>query len=178
MAVSVRRRTGEAAAEAVLGPACVDLYEEIHADPSYDANPLFARQRFVERTASQVGQPGFELVTAEDGQVLAGICFGFTMQAGRWWGGKADPPPGELLDVPKLAVIELMVREPYRGGGVGRRLLGELLAGRDEPYATLLARPEAPAHGMYERWGWRVTGTCRPAPDGPLMDVMVLDLRP
>lgn len=174
--VTFTKRTGASAAAAVLSDAYLDVYDEIHADPSYNDNPLFSRERFVQRTTAQSARPGFALVSAENATTLAGFCFGFTMAAGSWWGGKTDPPPGEVLDAPKLAVIELMVTTPYRGTGAGRQLLYELLGGREEPHATLLARPDAPAHAMYERWGWRVAGTCQPAPDGPVMDVMLIEL--
>ncbi|MFG3440002.1 GNAT family N-acetyltransferase [Nonomuraea sp. NPDC047897] len=131
MAVTYLRHTGESAADAILSPAYGDLYDDIHADPSYNANPLFARQRFIDRTVSQVRQPGFELVTAHDGGKLAGFCFGFTMEAGRWWGGETSPAPADVVDAPKVAVIELMVGDQHRGSGVGKRLLSELLGDRD-----------------------------------------------
>jgi GNAT superfamily N-acetyltransferase len=172
MSISFQRLTGQAASAAVLSPAYGDVYEEVHSDSSYENEPLFARERFIERTTDQVKRPGFELVSAHDRTTLVGFCFGWTMDAGRWWGGETTPPPDDVRDVPKLAVIELMVRKSRRGGGAGKQLLTELLNGRDEPYATLLTRPWAPAHAMYLKWGWKVIGTCRPAPDGPLMDVL------
>ncbi|WP_219518633.1 GNAT family N-acetyltransferase [Nonomuraea ceibae] len=174
--LSFTRLTGQAAADAVLSPEYGDVYEEVHSDASYHDNPLFSRERFIERTVNQVKLPGFELISARHDAALVGFCFGWTMDAGRWWGGETTAPPDGVLHLPKLAVIELMVRESYRGVGAGRRLLGELLTGRAEPYATLLTRPWAPAHAMYLAWGWKVIGTCRPAPDGPLMDVLGLGL--
>lgn len=73
-------------------------------------------------------------------------------------------------------MIELVVRQPFRGSGLGRTLLTTLLAERPEAYATLLSVPEAPAHEMCERWGWQKVGTVQPTPYAPVMDAMVLPL--
>lgn len=73
-------------------------------------------------------------------------------------------------------MIELDVREDYRRRGIGRQLLETLLAQQDAPYATLLADPDAPAHAMYQRWGWRLVGAVRAAPDARASDALVLDL--
>jgi GNAT superfamily N-acetyltransferase len=176
MGIVFCHRSGESAAVAVLETGYGDAYEEIYSEPPYNASPLFTRSRFVERTRSQVNRPGFELVEAVDGTTLAGFAFGFIMEAGRWWAGETTEPPKGVRDAAKLAVIELILRKPYRGQGIGKGLLSELLGGRPEPYATLLSHPDAPAHARYERWGWRVVGTCTPAPDAPAMDAMLIEL--
>lgn len=156
-----------------------EAYTEIYAEPPYDSGPLYSRERFLERTGRQVHRPGFELLAAVDAgsRALAGFCFGFRFEAGTWWGGEASAPPAEVVDADKVAVIELILRKAYRGRGCGKALLEAFLAGREEPWATLLAHPAAPAHAKYERWGWRKVGTVRPAPDAVVADVMVLDRR-
>ncbi|ADG90171.1 N-acetyltransferase [Thermobispora bispora] len=172
------RATGEAA-ERACSDEYADAYTEIYAEPPYHSGPLYSRDRYLERTRRQVRSEGFELVSAIDAATgeLAGFCFGLTFPPGSWWAGQVSDPPAEVLTAPKVAVIELILRKPYRGRGYGRRLLAEFLAGRSEPYAMLLSHPQAPAHAMYEHWGWRVVGTCRPVPDADLLDVMVLDRR-
>lgn len=176
MGVVFRCLTGEAAV-AALDDELAEVYLAIRAEPPYNSAPLYQRERFLERTRQQVTAPGFHLVTAHDGQHLAGFAFGLPFAEGRWWGGETTPAPEEVVAAEKFAVIELNLLKQYRGQGIGRRLLGELLAARPEPYATLLSRPEAAAHAIYEHWGWRVVGTCRPAPDAAVADVMVLDCR-
>ena len=176
MNVVFRHHTGEQATTAALDKAYGDAYEEIYSEPPYSSGPLFSRERFVERTVAQVERPGFTLVSAHDDLSLAGFAFGFTMAAGNWWGGQSTTPPRTLIDSPKLAIIELILRQKYRGQGTGRQLLRELLSHRAEPHATLLSHPDAPAHELYRRWGWQIVGTCRPAPDAPLMDAMALEL--
>ncbi|MFC4010532.1 GNAT family N-acetyltransferase [Nonomuraea purpurea] len=178
MAISYLTRMGGAAGSAVLSEPYIRLYEDVHADPSYESNALFTRAAYIRRASAQSKHPGFTVVSAEDGPDLAGFCYGFTMEAGRWWRGAISSPPNEMLKEHKIAVIELMVRDNYRGSGAGKQLLAELLHGRDEAYATLTARPVAPAHGMYLRWGWRVVGQSQPASDAPAMDIMLLPLWP
>jgi GNAT superfamily N-acetyltransferase len=174
--IAFRKLTGQCA-EVVLGDEYVDVYLAIRAEPPYNSAPLYTRDRFLERTRTQLKADGFELVAAEGDGKLIGFAFGFTMGHRRWWGGEATRPPEGVLQTAKLAVVELNLRQEHRGRGIGKRLLGELLQGRREPYATLLSRPEAPAHAMYERWGWQVVGTVRPAPDAAVSDAMVLSLR-
>ncbi|WP_327047326.1 GNAT family N-acetyltransferase [Microbispora sp. NBC_01189] len=177
MGITFRHLTGTTAADA-FDDEYADVYMEIRAEPPYNSGPLYRRDRFLERTHTQAQNPGFTLVAAEDGDTLAGFAFGLPFPAGRWWGGETTLGPAEVVAADKFAVIELNLREPYRGRGIGRRLLDELMSGRQESYAVLLSLPTAPAHAMYERWGWRVVGTCRPAPDAMVADVMVLDRGP
>lgn len=81
----------------------------------------------------------------------------------------------EVLAASKFAVIELDVVKSYRGQGLGKALLQEILANRHERFATLAALPGTQAHAMYLRWGWRNVGIIGGA--GPVMDAMLLPLR-
>ncbi|GAB1820714.1 GNAT family N-acetyltransferase [Herbidospora sp. RD11066] len=175
MNVRFTHLTGPDAA-AVVNDDYTAVYTLIRAEPPYNSGPLYHPDRYRDRTGSQLERPGFEVVAVEEGEVLAGFAFGLSMEPGRWWGGDTTPGPAKVVESAKFAVIELNLRVEYRGRGIGRRLLAELLNGRDEPYATLLSLPEAAAHDIYEHWGWKVAGTCRPAPDSMLADVMVLEL--
>ncbi|WP_066373314.1 GNAT family N-acetyltransferase [Herbidospora mongoliensis] len=175
MNVTFTHLTGPDAA-VVVNDAYTAVYTLIRAEPPYSSGPLYHPDRYRDRTGSQLDRPGFTLVAVEDGETLAGFAFGFSIPAGGWWGGETTPGRPEIVEAPKFAVIELNLRVEYRGRGIGKRLLTELLNGRDEPYATLLSLPEAAAHDIYEHWGWNVTGTCRPAPDTMVADVMVLEL--
>ncbi|WP_329091542.1 MULTISPECIES: GNAT family N-acetyltransferase [unclassified Streptosporangium] len=169
-----RALVGDAVAT-VLSDPYVDLYLATRAEPPYNSGPLYRRERYLERTARQVERDGFAAVCAEDGPTMVGFAFGLPLEG--WWGGRATACPPEVAEAGRLfAVIELNVREDYRGRGVGGRLLEELLADQDALYATLLANPAAPAHGMYLRRGWRVVGTVQAAPDSMVSDALVLDL--
>jgi GNAT superfamily N-acetyltransferase len=172
-----RHITGEEARTTALGDELVGAYVDLRAEPPYNSGPLYGKDRYLDRTGKQTGQPGFTLVTVRDeGGALAGFAFGLPFGAGRWWAGEAQPGPPEVVAAPKFAVIELNVLALHRGQGAGKRLLGALLEGRPEPYATLISQPGALAHDLYQRWGWRVVGTVQAAPDAITADAMVLDL--
>ena len=154
-----------------------DVYEEVYAEPPYLSGPLFSRQRFTERTLRQAEAEGFAMVTAERDGDLAGFAFGLTFAPGKWWGGgEATPPPPEVLAAPKFAVIELVLRQPYRGQGIGHAMLNELLAKRGERWAFLTAHPDAPARRLYQRWGWQHIGTAHHGPGSPVFDSLILPL--
>lgn len=175
LGIELKRRTGAEAAEAV--EELTGLYVAVYAEPPYGGGSIYARDAFITRTIRQASRDGFTLITAHDGGQLAGFSFGLPFEAGSWWAGIVEPgPPAELVEAEKFAVIELVVAPSHRGRGLSTRLLGELLAGRTEPYAMLLAHPQAPARAMYERWGWRQVGTNRPRHDAPAADVLVLGL--
>ncbi|MET8054797.1 GNAT family N-acetyltransferase [Streptosporangium sp. NPDC005286] len=173
--VDFRCLTGRAAAE-VLSAEYVDLYVAAYAEWPYLSGPLYSPERYAERTSRQVMQDSFVLVSARSRGRLVGFSFGLRFGAGLWWGGEAAPAPPEVVEPPKFAVIELDVAGTHRGRGIGRRLLETLLAQQSAPYATLLADPDAPAHAMYQRWGWQVVGPVRAAPDARTYDALVLDL--
>jgi GNAT superfamily N-acetyltransferase len=153
----------------------VEVYRDARQDPEFDG-PLWTREAFLDRTRSQVQNPGFELVTADLGDEVVGIAFGLPFAAGRWWAGKGTAPPPEVLGITRFAVIELDVRKAWARRGIGRALLGELLSGRPEAMAMLTTRPGTWMREMYDRWGWRKVAETE-SPSGPVMDTLVLPLR-
>ena len=132
---------------------------------------------FRRRFDRQVALSGFTLVTATADGDLAGFAYGLPFEAGKWWKGAIAEPPESIKSPPKFAVVELVLCKPYRGKGLGRRLMDELLKDRPEPYATLLSNPKAPARQVYDRWGWRKVGTVQSYPHWPPSDALVLPLR-
>jgi ribosomal protein S18 acetylase RimI-like enzyme len=72
--------------------------------------------------------------------------------------------------------MELAVLPDRRGKGIGRALMDELLAERDEPYALLTVNPAADARRLYERLGWRHVASTKPGNSSGGMDVMLLKL--
>lgn len=137
------------------------------------------------RTTNQAARPGFEAVLAMDGDTLAGFAYGLPLgrQTG-WWDGLQPPPEDGFTaetGARTFAVIDLGVLPEYRRRGLGRRLLTELLAARNEERATLATDPDRRSvQEMYERWGWRKAGR---APGGahttsPEFDLYVIGLRP
>ena len=87
MTLEFVRTAGDAA-------ALTDTYAEIYAEPPYNGGPLYARDRFLDRTRRQVEWPGFGLLSAIDGDTgeLAGFCFALTFEPGEWWRGERPRP--------------------------------------------------------------------------------------
>lgn len=151
-----------------------DFYEEIHSEDADDeSHNLFSRATFIARTTDQARTRGFELVTATLNGSLVGFSFGYPLSAGRWW-GECTLPPEEVLNSSKYAVIELNVRKSYRGQGIGKKLLGKLLADRPEKFATLATITGSTVNAMYLRWGWHKVGFFVTPPP---MDALVIPLR-
>jgi hypothetical protein len=153
-----------------------ELYAEVYAESPYEEGPAHVA-RFAEHLAEQLDRPGFVLASATDVPALVGVAYGWTMAPGQWFSSAIDQPPEEIRSAAKFAVMEWMVRAPYRQGGVGRRLLDLVLTGRHEPYAILASNPAAPARQVYDRFGWRQCGTTQPDLLPP-MDVLALPVNP
>jgi GNAT superfamily N-acetyltransferase len=152
----------------------VGLYALVYAEPPYEEGPEQV-ERFRAGLPEEVGRPGFSLVAASDDGRLVGVAYGWTMAAGTWWSRADRPPPEEVRDRAKLAVMEWIVAPDVRGAGIGAELITRLLEGRPEDLATLASDPRSLARWMYTRAGWRQVG--RTSLDwGPAMDLLVLDL--
>lgn len=151
-----------------------ELYGEVYAEPPYLEGPEHVAS-FSRHLTRELDLPGFRLALAtHDGQII-GAAYGFTLSAGEWMEPSAEEPPAHIRDIPKFNVAEWMVRSPFRGGGIGRRLLDMLLAERSEAWAVLASNPAAPARRIYERWGWKPHGRIEPK-TMPSMDVLALPL--
>lgn len=119
-----------------------EVYEEVYTEPPYESGALWQRHAFLDRTRRQATRDGFEIVSARsEGGELIGYSFGVPFAQGRWWSGDASTPPHELLAASKFAPIELIVRAPWRGRGIGHVMHDRLLANRPEQYAILTAVP-------------------------------------
>jgi GNAT superfamily N-acetyltransferase len=154
-----------------------EVYAEVYAEPPYNSGPLWQSDAFLDRTRRQAARPGFAIVLARSHAAeIVGYAFGLPFESGRWWSGNASEPPREILAASKFAVIELIVRKPWRGRGIARHLHDRLLGGRPEPYAVLTALPAAPARQVYRRWGWEQVGTAQHTPDSPVLDALALSL--
>ena len=84
-------------------------------------------------------------------------------------------PAASTMLVPLAARTDTRAGRPARlpASGPGKEAAEELLAGRDEGYATLVAAHRSDAHSMYLRWGRQIAGRFA---DPPLMDVQVVPL--
>lgn len=171
-----------AGARRISTDVIVPVYEASHTDGLDD--PFRSTQRFVERLDAYTQRDGFELVVAyADDSEPVGLAFGFALpETTRWWRGLITSVPDGFTDEDghrTFAVNEIMVRPEWQRRGVAHTVSAELLAGRPEQRATLLARPDnAPAQAAYARWGWRKVAKLKPFPDSPVYDALILPLVP
>jgi GNAT superfamily N-acetyltransferase len=140
--------------------------------------------RFAERFRVQRRQPGYVLAEARRGGYLIGYAAGFPLRPSTsWWRNLTAPLPDEVTaEHPgrTFAVVDLLVRAPWRRQGIGAALHGLVLATRPEERATLTVAPSAtPAQHAFRAWGWRkVARTRDPGPGSPVADVLVTPLPP
>jgi GNAT superfamily N-acetyltransferase len=67
-----------------------------------------------------------------------------------------DGQRAEWLDVPHFEVVELHVRPDRQRGGIGSRLLADLLARQPHDRAILTAREQSSqARAFYAKHGWQ-----------------------
>jgi len=157
------------------------LYAEVYADPPYEWGDEHAAL-FAERFQVQRRQPGFALVEARDGTELAGLAFGVTLQPTTpWWNNLTTPLAAAITTEHAgrtFALVELLVRAPWRRQGIAQAMHDLLLKDRTEERATLTVLPAAtPAQVAYQKWGWhKVAQKRNPLPGSPLFDVMLRQL--
>lgn len=119
------------------------------------------------------------VVTARDRGQLVGLAFGVTLlPTTRWWQNLVTPLPEELtIEHPgrTFAVVEMLVRAPWRRQHIAETMHELLLKDRPEERATLTVLPDAaPARAAYRKWGWEPLGMKRnPLPGAPVFEVMI-----
>jgi hypothetical protein len=160
------------------------LYSEVYADPPYEWGEEHA-SLFAERFLSQTRQEGFALAEARGPHDLVGIAFGLPVSivsgSSRWWQNLTAPLPAEITaEWPgrTFALVELLVRVPWRRQHVAKAMHDLLLHARPEERAILTALPAAvPAQEAYRTWGWRkIAQRHNPLPGSPLFDVLVREI--
>ena len=106
---------------------------------------------------------GFGLVEAKSGNELIGIGFGVTLAPTTpWWQNLLTPLPDEMTQGyvgRTFALVELLVRKPWRRRHVAEMIHRQLMQDRHEERATLTVLPAAEAaHAAYAKWGWKRLG--------------------
>jgi ribosomal protein S18 acetylase RimI-like enzyme len=156
-----------------------ELYAAAYRGTPQEADAFYSPQRFAERLRGYTAAPGFVLVAAEESDgSLVGYAFGYPLPANaRWWNGlQDDVPPDSVAETGRrtFALCELHVRADRRGQGLATAL-HERLADTGYERLTVLVRPENPALGVYEQWGYRRLGRLKPFPDSPVYFALILD---
>ncbi|MED7950938.1 GNAT family N-acetyltransferase [Streptomyces sp. BE20] len=169
-----------AAGTAKLLPDLIAVYAQVYDVPPYQGDPFFTPEAFQERLLGAMEMPGFECVTARDGGVLIGYLHGVTLPEDRtWWLSVGEQRPDDVLKASQAGDVfwlrELMVLPIHTNKGVGRRLHDEAVIGRGQQWTTLTCIPtNQPAHDAYLRWGYKIIGQIKHAPDSPVYNAMVL----
>jgi len=173
----IERYNSTSAAEHVL--AFIDLYAEVYGVPPYAGDPFFSVDRYAERLADTMAMRGFEVVTATVDDPLVGVGHGVTLPRDvAWWQNIKDSQPTHLVEAAESGNIfwlrELQVRKVHRNMGIGRELHDYLRAGRSEAVTAMTVIVDSePARSAYLRWGYKIIGQIRHAPESPLYDAMV-----
>ncbi|MDX6241990.1 MAG: hypothetical protein QOG10_6861 [Kribbellaceae bacterium] len=159
-----------------------DLYAEVFAEPPHSEGPaefdLFATRWW----PSQISKPGFQMVRADHPtEGLVGATYGYHLSPDTtWWQGALEPiEDTEEWPGRTAAIIEMMVRQPWRQYGLATAMHDEFLAAQSGvERVTLLVRADnQPARRAYQRWGYQLVGRIRPARTAPVYEAMRRDLR-
>lgn len=159
----------------------IDAYADIYNTPPYVGDPFFSIDAFGERLYAAFEMPGFGVLTARVDSRLVGYVHGVTLAADRpWWVslGTARPSTAQVAAVrgDMFWLRELMVRSEVSNKGIGRRLHDSMISKRRESWAILTCVVgNEPAHGAYLRWGYKILGEVKHAPESPVYDVMIRD---
>jgi hypothetical protein len=153
------------------------LAAEAHAEPPFGWDEARAAQ-YARRFAVQLRQPGFALVEARSGDYLIGVAFGLPLRPSTdWWRHLTTALPAAVTTEHSgrsFAVIDIVVRAPWRRQFIGSALHDEILSKRTEEraLATVLPTATAAQHAS-QSWGWRKIGRTRDpdAAESPLLDV-------
>ncbi|HEV8556680.1 MAG TPA: GNAT family N-acetyltransferase [Actinophytocola sp.] len=154
------------------------LYTEVYAEPPYewgDEHLALFKKRF----AAQRQRDGFTLIEAREQGQLVAFGFGITLLPNAPWWQNLTTPVDEALtkEYPNrtFALVELLVRRPWRRQHVAETIHNLLLKDRIEERATLTVLPAAEAaRAVYRKWGWQKVAEKRnPLPGSPVFEVMV-----
>jgi len=159
-------------------PVLSRLYSEAYGPD----DPFHSRERFEQRLDGYASSPSWEGIVAWADGRPAGYAFGAALRSSYWW-EDSEPALDDAFTREDgertFALYELLVRQPWRGTGLARRLHDRLLDGRPETRVTLLVQHDhSGVRGLYQRWGYRSVALLRPYPDAPLYDIMVRPLDP
>ena len=102
----------------------------------------------------------FVFLAAREGTELIGFGYGYTGAYGQWWTDHiartlTDEQRATWLDPPHYEIVELHVRPSRQRGGIGSRLLAQLLTRQPHDRAVLSTQAGSrKARGFYAKNGW------------------------
>ncbi|MFI9718274.1 GNAT family N-acetyltransferase [Streptomyces sp. NPDC052396] len=174
--VCVELRHYDGGEVAVIRGLLLDVHDEVYLGSE---DPLAGRDKFAEFLDHWADRPGFDCVVGYEGGEAVGYAYGAPLSAETSWWSTIEPCLDSVFSRETgsrtFALSELMVRAPWRGTGLARRIHDELVCGRHEERATLLVhQAHSKVRSLYETWGYRVVGAMTPSfPGAPDLYAMV-----
>lgn len=175
--ISVEQLNGTGAAQAE--DAFRRVYAEVFAEPPYNETERDVAATF-RRFRTQTLKATFRaaLARTDDGSPV-GMAYGYQLASNtRWWDQLVEPVPDDMRREDghrTLGLMEIAVREQWRGEGIARRLHKTMLEGSEAERVLLNVHPESKAaQAAYRSWGYRKIGEARPWDGADLHDVMLL----
>jgi len=113
-----------------------------------------------DRLPRHAAREDFVFLAARDDGVVVGFGYGYTGEHGQWWTDHVaraltEVQRAEWLDPPHFEIVELHVRPAYQRGGIGSRLLAQLLTRQRHDRALLSTqRSSRKARGFYAKNHW------------------------
>lgn len=113
-----------------------------------------------DRLPRHAARQDFVFLAARVAETVVGFGYGYTGEQGQWWTdhvARALSPSqrAEWLDPPHFEIVELHVRPAYQRGGIGSRLLAQLLTRQPHDRAVLSTqRSSRKARGFYAKNAW------------------------
>jgi hypothetical protein len=158
----------------------LDLYAQVRANLL--DHPNYRLDVFAERLDRHAAEPDWLAMIGYDGDTAFGYIYGNVVHAGnRWWKRMNPAVPDEYTREPAIALKEGGLLTPWRNSGVSRDGHDALLAGRTEPYVSLLVNPLADngkLQAVYESWGYHRISTQQPSPESPLLHALIRRTHP
>ncbi len=114
-----------------------------------------------DRLPRHVARDDFVFLAARDDGKVVGFGYGYTGEEGQWWTDRVsraltDAQRAEWLEPPHFEIVELHVRPAFQRGGIGSRLLAQLLTLQRHDRALLSTqRSSRKARKFYAKNAWQ-----------------------
>ncbi|MCZ4101086.1 GNAT family N-acetyltransferase [Streptomyces sp. H39-C1] len=153
-----------------------DAHPELVDNPGATTDGLSA-DALRRQITSHLRHEGFTLVAAYTHGAMVGFGYAFPCSAQYWYGSLLPAIPEPARTGRLMGLCELAVTPARQSQGIGSRLHAELLTAIAPQWSSLLVRPDnTGGRGLYDRLGYTYAGPYRNEPDGPVFDLLLLQV--